>query len=171
VNNHANDNAHEDVSRTTPAAAPVAQVVVADDDPDALELLGDVLRSLPVQVHAASSGAELVVLLADRGPFDLIVTDIDMPWMEGLAVVRSARAAQIETPVLFVSGIDRPDLSASVASLGSARILRKPITVAALRSAARELLAEWPARRVRLQRILAAREASPARGPTSEGQS
>ncbi len=117
-----------------------AQVLVADDDPDALELLADVLRPLAVQVHRAASGAELVVLLADHGPFDLIVADIDMPWMEGLSVMRSARAAKIDTPVLFVSGVERPGLEVSVASLGHAWMLRKPVAVAALRSAVRDLL-------------------------------
>jgi CheY-like chemotaxis protein len=125
----------------------IAQVVIADDDPDALELLGEVLRPLAVQVHKASSGAELVVLLADHGPFDLIVTDIDMPWMEGLGVIRSARAAEIETPVLFVSGIARPDLETSIARLSNARILRKPVAIADLRHAVRQMLVAWEARR------------------------
>lgn len=127
----------------------MAQVVIADDDPDALELLDEVLRPLTVQVHKASSGAELVVLLADHGPFDLIVTDIDMPWMEGVGVIRSARAAQIETPVLFVSGVARPDLETSVARLSNVRILRKPVAIAALRSTVRDMLVAWEARQLR----------------------
>lgn len=117
-----------------------ARIVVADDDPEALDLLGDVLRTMDVQVYRASSGAELVVLLADHGPFDLIVTDIDMPWMEGLGVVRSARAAEIETPVLFVTGVERPNLAARVAGMGNARLLRKPIMIAEVRRAVREML-------------------------------
>jgi two-component system, OmpR family, response regulator len=147
------------------AQTPNAQVVIADDDPDTLELFVEALRILRVQLHSASSGAELVVLLADHGPFDLIVTDIDMPWMEGLGVIRSARAAQIETPVLFVSGVDRPDLSAAVTALGDAQILRKPVTVATLRDVVRELLLDWPSRRLRQQRLLAARRAAPPTGP------
>lgn len=139
---HTNDNDwNDDISRAGKGGVSVAQVVIADDDPDALELLGMALRQPTVQVHRASSGAELVVLLADRGPFDLIVTDINMPWMEGLGVIRSARAAEIETPVLFVSGVERPDLEASVAGLGNARLLRKPIAISALRSAVSEMLA------------------------------
>jgi CheY-like chemotaxis protein len=122
-----------------------------------------VMRSLAVQVHKAASGAELVVLLADHGPFDLIVTDIDMPWMEGLAVIRSARAAQIETPVLFVSGIARPGLEASVACLGNARILHKPIAVSALRSAVCEMLAAGESCRLHWRRATAKKDAGPAR--------
>lgn len=130
----------------------VAQLLIADDDPEALEFLDEVLRPLAVQVYKAESGAELAALLTDRGPFDLIVTDIDMPWIEGLGVMRSARAAQIETPVLFVSGIARPDLETSVASLRDATILRKPVPVATLRNAVRDMLVGWEARRLRQRR-------------------
>jgi CheY-like chemotaxis protein len=138
---------NDDSTQAANDTVPVARVAIADDDPDALDLLGEALRPLPVQVDKASSGAELVVLLAEHGPFDLVVTDIGMPWMEGVAVIRSARASEIETPVLFVSGIDRPDLEASVARLGNARILRKPIAILALRNAVSEMLVGWETRR------------------------
>jgi CheY-like chemotaxis protein len=137
---------HNDNTRAASDDTDVARVVVADDDPDALELLGDVLRPLDIHLEMATSGSELVVLLADHGPFDLIVTDIDMPWMEGLGVIRSARTSAIDTPVLFVSGIARPDLEASIACLGNARLLRKPIAVAALRAAVSDMLGAWRAR-------------------------
>ena len=120
--------------RTAKGDAIVARVAIADDDPEALELLSQILRSPTIEICKAATGAELVVLLAEQGPFDLIVTDIDMPWMEGLAAVRSARAAEIQAPVLFVSGVARPDLSAAVERLGNSRLLRKPIAVATLRT-------------------------------------
>ena len=118
----------------------VARVAIADDDPDTLQLLSDILCSPTVEIFKAMSGAELVVLLADQGPFDLIVTDIDMPWMEGLAVIRSARAAEIQAPVLFISGMSRPNLQAAVECLGNSRLLRKPIAVSTLRKTVSEML-------------------------------
>ena len=147
-----NGRPNDDGTRAANDNLSVARVAIADDDPDALDLLGEALRPLAVQVDRASTGAELVVLLAEQGPFDLVVTDIGMPWMEGLAVIRSARASEIETPVLFVSGLARPDLEASVARLGNARILRKPIVVSALRNAVSEMLVAWETRRPRRPR-------------------
>lgn len=144
---------HQDDSAPRPGNPPandnrgIPRVVIADDDPDALDLLDEALHPLGIQVQRAASGAELVLLLAGHGPFDLVVTDIDMPWTEGLGVIRSARAAEVETPVLFVSGLARPDLDASVAQLGNARIVRKPVDIAALRQAVRELLAVGRERR------------------------
>ena len=118
----------------------VAKIAIADDDPDTLDLIGDILGGPSTQIYKAASGAELVVLLGKYGPFDLIVTDIDMPWMDGLAAIRSARVSEIEAPVLVISGIAKPDLPAEVERLGNARFLSKPIEVAALREAVRALL-------------------------------
>ena len=119
----------------------VVRVAIADDDPEALELLGEILSGPFIEIHKAASGAELVVLLADQGPFGLVVTDIDMPWMEGVAVIRAARAAEIKVPVLFVSGISRPDLLATIERLGNAKLLRKPISPSTLRETVSEMLA------------------------------
>jgi CheY-like chemotaxis protein len=128
-----------DMARLDPM---VARVVIADYDPETLELLSDILRSPAVEICKVASGAELEVLLAEQGPFDLIVTDIDMPWMEGLAVIRSARAAEIGAPVLFVSGLSRPDLPAAIERLGKARLLCKPIEVSTLRKTVSEMLGD-----------------------------
>jgi CheY-like chemotaxis protein len=99
----------------------VAKVAIADDDPETLDLLGDILGGPTTEVYKAASGAELVMLLGNHGPFDLIVTDIDMPRMDGLAAVRLARGSDVESPVLVISGIARPDLPAEVDRLGNAR--------------------------------------------------
>jgi CheY-like chemotaxis protein len=129
-----------DPLRTPTGDLAVRRVVVADDDPEALDLLSEILRSPTIEISKVVSGTGLVFLLAEQGPFDLIVTDIDMPYMEGVAVIRSARAAEIETPVLFVSGISRPDLPAAIERLGNSRLLRKPIEVSTLRQAVKEML-------------------------------
>jgi CheY-like chemotaxis protein len=117
-----------------------ARVAIADDDPEALELLSAILSGPAVQIWKAAGGGELVMLLAEQGPFDLIVTDIDMPWMDGLAVLQSARAAEVRAPVLVVGGVSRPDLPAMVERLGNAKLVRKPICVSTLRKAVSDLL-------------------------------
>ena len=118
----------------------VTRIAIADDDPDSLELVRAALQRSNVEISQATGGGELVELLVNRGPFDLIVTDIDMPWMDGIAVVRSARAAQITTPVLIITGIARMGLQVAVARLGNARLLEKPVDVSALRDTIEALL-------------------------------
>jgi CheY-like chemotaxis protein len=83
----------------------------------------------------ASDGAELLDKIADDGVFDAIVTDINMPWMQGLQVLASARGAGLATPVLVVTGLKRPELDAEVARMGHAHLLRKPYSAEELRRA------------------------------------
>lgn len=118
----------------------VVRIAIADDDPDTLDILRRALRSSTTEILEAASGAELVQLLAEEGPFDLIVTDIHMPWMHGIDVLLSARAAQVHTPALVVTGVSRLDLQATVARLGNAKLLYKPFEIASLREAVTELI-------------------------------
>jgi CheY-like chemotaxis protein len=119
----------------------VSRIVIADDDPDSLDLLRLALGNPQIEICEASNGADLVDLLADSGPFDLIVTDVLMPWMEGLQVLHSARAAEIRTPVLVITGLTRPDLQAKIDGLGNAKLLRKPFGIPELRTAVADLMA------------------------------
>ena len=118
-----------------------SRILIADDDPDSLELLRLALENPLIEICEASDGAQLLQLLAEDGPFDLVVTDVHMPWMEGLQVMHSARAAEIKTPVLVVSGLTRTDLQARVDRLGNAKLLRKPFGIPQLRAAAADLMA------------------------------
>ena len=110
------------------------RIALADDDPDSLDLMRRALNGPHIAISEATNGAELVYLLGERGRFDVIVTDINMPWMEGLQVLRAARAANVNTPVLVVTGLARPDLEAKVEAL-DAKLLHKPFGVAELRAA------------------------------------
>lgn len=116
------------------------RIAIADDDPESLELFRKALLSPTVEIFEAAGGGQLVELLAEHGPFDLIVTDVDMPWMDGISAIRSARAAEITTPVLLITGLARMGLQVAVARLGNAKLLRKPVDIYALRDVVAELL-------------------------------
>jgi CheY-like chemotaxis protein len=83
-----------------------ARVLLAEDDPEMLSIVADALAHLGCAVIRARSGAELVDQLADEGPFDLIVTDISMPWMDGLNAIRSMRTAGLATPVIVMTALE-----------------------------------------------------------------
>src|SRR5262245_38638923 len=116
-----------------------ARVLVADDDPSSLGLVAAALERLGCTVTCAEDGDELLQKLATEGPFDLVVTDISMPWMTGLQVAHSARAAGLTTPVIVMTAL--PIDAARVAELGpTAVLLRKPFELKQLVAAARHLL-------------------------------
>jgi DNA-binding response OmpR family regulator len=116
------------------------RIAIADDDPDILDLLRDALSTAEAEIIEATSGAELANLLARCRPLDLIITDVMMPWAGGLQILRSARAAELETPVLVVTGLPAQAVQAEVDGLGHARLLRKPFGIGELRSAIEALL-------------------------------
>lgn len=121
------------------SALTAARVLVADDDPMTLVTVGGVLEKADYKVTTAWDGDELLQQLAEHGPFDLVVTDVSMPWMTGLQVAHCARAAGMKTPVIVISAL-RIDSSA-LESLGTnARLLRKPFDQAQLLGAVHALL-------------------------------
>lgn len=76
-------------------------ILIVDDDPQIRDVLRIALRRADMQVTEAGDGAEGLAK-ARSGRFDLIVLDIGLPEMDGLAVCRALRATD-ETPVLFLT--------------------------------------------------------------------
>lgn len=117
-------------------------VLVADDDPQLLETVADALTRLGATVSRAASGAELIERLGSEGPFDLVVTDISMPWMNGLQAMQAVRTAGLGTPVIVMTALADERLPTLVRALGeNARLLRKPFDRTQLIAAASQLLA------------------------------
>ncbi len=96
------------------APARLPTVLVADDSPVVRDLVADSLRAHGARVIEAADGAEALDRLRRSDDVDLVLTDIEMPHMDGLAFIRAARAAQADqggrrVPILVVSmrGRDR----------------------------------------------------------------
>jgi CheY-like chemotaxis protein len=119
------------------------RAVVADDDAEMLSVVSKALRQFGAEVVAVASGGELLETIANEGAFDVIVTDISMPWMSGLHVMHSARTAGLPVPVVVMTALRDPTLSEQVASLGvRAELLHKPFSIADLHAALRRCLAD-----------------------------
>ena len=120
-----------------------ARVLVADDDAEFLDVVAEGLSRLGADVIRARNGAELIDHLAEHGPFDLVVTDIAMPWMTGLRAMHAARTAGLDTSVIVMTGLRDEGIPARVRALGgSAALLEKPFTLPDLESVASKLLAQ-----------------------------
>jgi CheY-like chemotaxis protein len=115
----------------------VPRVLVVDDDEHILKLEVEILNRAGLAVVTAKDGnAAWKALLA--GGFDMLVTDYRMPGVSGVALIRQARIAKLDLPVVMVS--------ASFAELDTERLshdpwtrvaafVHKPFTVAGLTSA------------------------------------
>ena len=116
-------------------------ILVIDDDSDVLDLVSAILQKAGYEVEQASTEDEILQRLTGGGRFDLIVTDVWMPWMSGLQVAHFAHVAGHTTPVLFMSGFDDPSLEDRVRIFGEhVRLLRKPFDDETLLEAVEESL-------------------------------
>ena len=84
----------------------------------------DVLIDNDFDVLEASSGAQAIHLMDDPDHVQLVVTDLNMPEVDGIAVARHARAHHPDVPILFISG--RPDLLVAGQPPQPFRYLAKP---------------------------------------------
>ena len=115
-----------------------ANVLVADDDPLMLGLVASALAPLG-SVTTVEDGDELLQAIANR-PFDLVVTDVSMPWMTGLYVACSARRAGLHMPIIVMTAT--PITTESLDYIGGDTVLlRKPFLTEQLVSLANQLLA------------------------------
>jgi CheY-like chemotaxis protein len=108
-------------------------VLVADDDPDNLELLAYIMSAEGATVRTARSGREAMELLRDGKP-DVLLLDIEMPVMDGyelLAAIRS-RADLRNVPAVAVTGRGYPTDKERAFEAGFDAHMTKPFDGAAL---------------------------------------
>jgi CheY-like chemotaxis protein len=112
--------------QSQPAPNP-QRVLVAEDDPVVRTMLQRLLRDAGFEVRTAKHGDEaLGMALRESGEFDLVVTDVRMPVMDGLELARRLRERWPGLPVLYISGYD-VELSAGSRRAGTRQsLLRKP---------------------------------------------
>jgi CheY-like chemotaxis protein len=103
------------------------RVLVAEDDPVVRTMIHRLLRDAGFEVRTAKHGDEaLGMALRASGEFDLVVTDVRMPVMDGLELARRLRERWPGLPVLYISGYD-VELSAGSRRGGNRQsLLRKP---------------------------------------------
>jgi DNA-binding response OmpR family regulator len=119
----------------------VAHVAVAEDDPDMRGLVTAALRRDGYSVVDFADGAGLSseVVEPSNGPIDLIVSDINMPLITGLAILRSLRESRSTLPVVLMTAFGDESLRREATQLGAV-LFNKPFKLDELRSVVRALL-------------------------------
>jgi CheY-like chemotaxis protein len=120
----------------------MSRVLIADDE-ESMRLL--VARAIAMDGHeivTAQDGAEaLDILTREDGAFDLLLTDIQMPVMDGIALALSAARDFPEVTVLLMTGFADQRERASNLNAIVHDVITKPFTVADIRTAVADALA------------------------------
>jgi CheY-like chemotaxis protein len=121
---------------------PSAAVLVVDDDEVMRDLLKRVLERSGYAVVTARDGRDGVERFRNQ-EVDLAITDMVMPVMDGLEMIRALVAEQPNIRIIAVSGVDDWDNYLKTArSLGAKAVLRKPVSNADLVSTVRRVLTD-----------------------------
>ena len=125
-----------------PETEPMARVLIADDE-DSMRKL--VARAITLDGHeaiAAQDGAEaLEILVSEEGGFDLLLTDIQMPVMDGIALALSAARDFPQMTILLMTGFAEQRERASNLDAIVHDVITKPFSVADIRTAVADALA------------------------------
>jgi len=104
----------------------VARILVADDEPGLRAFVAEALEAEGHSVVQAADGVEAAQRLAREG-FDLVITDLRMPRMDGMALLRQVRLEQPETEVLVLTAHGTIETAVEAMKLGAFDYLEKPI--------------------------------------------
>jgi DNA-binding response OmpR family regulator len=101
-------------------------VLVVEDNVLNRELTNALLKTAGYNVLLAKDGAEALMLIG-REAIDLLLLDIDLPFIDGHKVLEALHEKGIEVPAIFVSGLpgEEPELKAF--QIGAADFIRKPV--------------------------------------------
>jgi DNA-binding NtrC family response regulator len=128
------------------ASAERERILLVDDAPDTLEVLQRNLRSKGYQVFTAPGVADAIRILEET-PLDLVITDLKMPKVSGLDLVRHVRENFKNTEVMMITGYPSVDGAVEAVKTGAQEYLAKPFTDEELFSSVRSTLDRLRTRR------------------------
>lgn len=103
----------------------MAVILHTDDSSFSRLQIGKVLKKAGYELLHADSGKAALALLAEKTP-DLIITDILMPEMDGIALLEALKAQGSSIPVMVVTADVQDDTRATCLALGAFELINKP---------------------------------------------
>jgi excisionase family DNA binding protein len=133
-------------SRSAPAPARPAvgtrpRVLVVDDEASIRDLLAKTLALAEYDVDVAPDGRSALDRMR-MYPYDLLIADLKMPGMDGLAVIREAKRYKADLPVIIITGYSTEASAIEAVNLGVSGYLTKPFRVPQVLNAAAKALGE-----------------------------
>jgi len=122
-----------------PPVSPAPRILVVDDERSMRELLSIVLAREGYQVVAAETGRQALQVL-ERQPIDLLISDIKMPDMSGVDVLRAAREADHDVAGIMITAFASTETAVEALRLGASDYLTKPFDVDELKIVVRNAI-------------------------------
>lgn len=109
------------------------RVLVVDDEPNVTLIIQQALKRLPAcDTVTASNGREAWQLFQDE-PFDLLITDYNMPEMDGITLAQQVRHHSPRTVIIMITAYSLPHLPDAAEGSVIQKILNKPVSISEIR--------------------------------------
>lgn len=128
------------------------QILIVDDSASTLEVLQRNLSSLGYMIFIAPGVAEAIKIL-ENAEIDLVITDLKMPRVSGLDLVRHIRENFVNTEVIIITGYATVQGAVDAVKIGAEDYLPKPFTDEELYSAVEKALSKLAKRKIRQSRL------------------
>jgi CheY-like chemotaxis protein len=134
---------HGDHASPPDSEPALGRILVVDDDPVTRRVLASVLERAHYDVMASTDGHEAMTELADAR-IDLVITDREMPSMDGMALLRAVRQSPRlgGVPVIMLTGITLESAGDEADAEGASAFLTKPVSSRELLETVERLLHE-----------------------------
>ena len=149
------DKGNSDTSSSESGELDMYQILIVDDEERVRDLLAKNISKLPLEVEVAavaSDGREALELAIQLKP-DIVITDIAMPFLNGLELIRKMRENGIESKNLIISGYDEFDYARQAIALGVQNYLLKPFLPKDIKNELEKIIRELDSQRVLLQNM------------------
>ena len=105
-------------------------ILLVDDDPDVRSVLCEILKLEGYDVVSASDGRQGLRMLQEN-PVSLVITDVLMPELDGLEVIRTIRKVNPMVPIIAMSGGGKRDLDFLIEAkeFGATKVVNKPFEI------------------------------------------
>jgi RNA polymerase sigma factor (sigma-70 family) len=117
-------------------------IALIDDDEAVLDSLSLYFRSQNVATAGFSTAQEFLAVLRQDKRFDCIVSDVRMPGMSGLDLVRELKSRDVGAPVVLITGHGDVDMAVAAIKVGAADFIEKPFDESRLLASVRNAIEE-----------------------------
>jgi two-component system response regulator AtoC len=116
-----------------------ARVLIADDEPEMLRVLEIMLGKMGLQVAAATDGRAALDAFV-QAPADLVITDLRMPRMDGIALLDALRRQGADVPVVVITAHGSVESAVAAMKRGASDYLQRPFDIDELEAVVRRVL-------------------------------
>lgn len=109
-----------------PSAARPARILLVDDDPLTATTFRRVLETRGFSIEVAANGLDALALFVEKR-YDAVLSDVSMPELDGIELLRELRAREPDVPVVMMSGDPSTGMAARALQYGALECLVKPI--------------------------------------------